>query len=94
MSFTIGKEVIEELKRTLGLDERIQIIIKLWNKEIGSLAKYVDLVGIQNGKLLVEVTSSSHFQELNLKKRSIIKNINQYFGNEKIVKDIKLKLKK
>lgn len=93
MVFTFGGLIIESLKKQLGLDEKFTTVIKIWDDVLGPLAKDAQLVGIKRGQLLVDVTSSAHFQELTLRRREIISKINQYFGKEAVVKDIRLRIK-
>lgn len=94
MSFVPADEIINVLKKNLGLDEKTYALFKIWEKELGSLSKSAEIAGLKNGRLVVEVASSAHFQELTLRKRELTKKINQYFGSEKFIKEIKLKLKK
>lgn len=94
MAFSNAGSIIDLLRQQLGLNEKSYAIIKIWEKEIGNIAKDAVLTGIKGGILIVEVTSNVHLQELSLRKREILRKMNQYFGNEKVVRDIKLKLKK
>ncbi|MBN1621118.1 MAG: DUF721 domain-containing protein [Endomicrobiales bacterium] len=91
--FSTTNEIVEKLKEKLGLDEKIFTIYRIWEKELGALAKDASLYGIQNGCLIIEVASSSHLQEISLQKKRIINRINQYFGNKKVLKGIKIKMK-
>lgn len=94
MAFTSSEKIVSSLKKKLCLNENIIAITKIWDKELGQLAKNVVLEGMQNGYLIVGAKSSSHFQEINLQKRKITNKINQYFGKEKIVKGIKARIKR
>jgi hypothetical protein len=94
MVFTPANDIINLLKRQLGLDENTYAVMQIWERELGPLAKYAELVAFQKRQLIVEVASSVHLQEMTLRRRDLINKINQYFGREKVVKDIKLRLKK
>ena len=94
MTFTPASELVNLIKRQLGLDEKMYTVIKVWDKELGPLAKFATLEAINKGQLIVEVTSSSVFQEMSLRKKELVGKINQHFGKEKVVKGIKLRLKK
>ncbi|MHB9155189.1 MAG: DUF721 domain-containing protein [Endomicrobiales bacterium] len=94
MAFKTSDELIGALKKQLGLDEKMFVVIQVWDKEAGEHAAYARLAGLKKGMLLVEVDSSVHFQELSLRRRELARKINQYFGGEKVIKSIQLKLKK
>ncbi|MCB4792233.1 MAG: DUF721 domain-containing protein [Elusimicrobia bacterium] len=94
MAFTQANAIVNIIKNQLGLNEKTYTVIRVWDKEIGPMSKYASLAAVKKGKLIVEVSSSSVFQEMTLRKTDIIKKINQYFGKEKVVKDIKFELKK
>lgn len=94
MAFTQANEIVNLIKKQLGLDEKIYTVIQVWDKEVGPLSKFAELEAINKGQLIVEVSSSSVFQEMSLRRKELINKINQHFGKEKVVKGIKLRLKK
>jgi predicted nucleic acid-binding Zn ribbon protein len=85
--------ILEALKKQLGLEDEFPAVIMIWEKEVGGLARHAKVSGIKKGVLIIDVSSSAHMQELTVRKRDIIKRINQHFGGKKIVKNIKLELK-
>jgi hypothetical protein len=93
MTFDTSNSLIELLKKQLGLNENVFAVMQIWEKELGPLAQAARIEAFKNGQLIVEVASSAHFQELNLRRRELIKQINQHFGNARVIKGIKLKLK-
>jgi hypothetical protein len=94
MAFIPADEIVNLLKKQLGLDENYFTVLRIWEKEIRPFACNAELSGFSKGRLVVEVASSVHFQELTLRKRELINKLNQYFGARKVVKDIKVQLKK
>lgn len=94
MAFNTSGELTNLLKRQLGLDEKTYAVLKIWEKEMGPQMKYARLSGVKKGTLMVEVDSSVHLQELVLRRRELIKKINQHFGGEKVVRGMQVKLKK
>lgn len=82
------------LKKQLGLDEKTYAVLKIWEKEMGPQMKYAALAGIKKGVLMVEVDSSVHLQEMTLRRRDLIRKINQHFGGAKVVTGMQVKLKK
>jgi predicted nucleic acid-binding Zn ribbon protein len=93
MAFTPAEEIIELLKRKLGLNENTFAIMQIWKNELGAMAQYAELTGFKNGAIYVECATNVHLHELTLRRRELIKKINQHFGKARVVKDIKLKLK-
>jgi hypothetical protein len=94
MALVESNKIVEAIKSSLGLNEKMYTVIQVWDKELGALAKFATLEAIHKGQLIVEVTSSPVFQEMSFRKKEIINKINQHFGKERVVKSIKLKLKK
>jgi uncharacterized protein YdcH (DUF465 family) len=94
MPFTRSEDIINSLKQRLGLDDKMYAVMQAWEREAGAYAPYAVLAGIKKGTLVVDVTTSVHFQELTLRKRELMHKINQYLGSEKVVKNIKFQLKK
>ena len=94
MAFSQVNEFIDVVKKQLGINDEALAIIKIWDNELGSLAQKAKLVGVKDGVLLVEAAASAYVHEITLRRREIIKKINQHFGvNAKVVKKIKVFLK-
>jgi predicted nucleic acid-binding Zn ribbon protein len=94
MAFSQAGDFMEVVKRQLGLDDETLAIIKIWDKELGPLAKKVKLVGVKSGVLLAEAEASAYIQEVTMRRMEILKKINQNFGpHAKVVKQIKVFLK-
>jgi len=93
MAFTRSEEIIEALRRQLGLDEKTYAIMRAWEREAGAFAPYAELAGIKKGTLVIEVTTPVHFQELTLRRRELLDKVNQYLG-QKVIKNIRFQLKK
>jgi len=94
MALTPAHEIINGLRRQLGLDDITYAVMRAWDREAGALIQGAELIGIQKGKLIVAVSNSVYFQELTLRKRGLIKKINQYVGGARVVIDIKVQFKK
>jgi hypothetical protein len=89
MSLVRAGEIINILKKQLGLDETFFIVEKVWKKEVGM--EDVNVTGYKNGVIFAQTHSSVVSYELTVRKNEIIKKLNQYFGNKKI-KNIKVKI--
>lgn len=85
---------IGELKRSWkcfsGVNiERLMILDAIWKKEIGNLSKYVEIMGLKRNTIVVKVHSAVAHQELSLRSRDIIRNLNKHF-NTPCIKFIKI----
>jgi hypothetical protein len=89
MSLVRAGEVINILKKRLGLDETFFIVEKIWGKEVGM--EDINITGYKNGVIFTQTHSSVASYELTVRKNEIIKKLNQYFGSKKI-KNIKVKI--
>jgi hypothetical protein len=89
MSWTSAYDIINLLKKQLGLNEDFFIIERVWKKEIN--IDGIKLNGYKNGIIFIQTQSSVANSEFVIRKRSIIKKLNQYMINQKI-KNIKLKI--
>jgi hypothetical protein len=90
MSWIRSKEIISLLKKKLGLDEDFFTVKKIWEKEIGISS--IEISGYKSGTIFAQTESSVASFELTVRKKEIIKKLNQYIGNSKI-KNIKVKIK-
>ena len=94
MAFSRIDEFMHIVTRQLGIDDTTLAIVKIWDIELGPLAAHAKLMGVKEGHLLVEVTSSTYLQEITLRRTAILKKINQHFGpTAKVAKSIRVFLK-
>mgnify|MGYP001098154058 CR=1 FL=1 len=82
--------VMSILKEHLGIGEEYSVIISVWQREIGS--EKVTLCGYKSGTLFAQAPSTAYINDLNLRKKQIIKKINQYLGKN-LIKNIKCEVK-
>ena len=92
MAFFSSDNIIKSVKTQIGLDEKTYTVFKIWDDILGPLAKNARLTEIRRGQLIIDVASSSHFHELNIRKKELLKKINQYFGGEKVAKSLKIRI--
>lgn len=59
--------------------DRLLILESVWKKEMGSLCDHCVLLGVAKNAITVKTDSSVVANEITLKSRSIIKNLNKYF---------------
>ncbi|MDR2399872.1 MAG: DUF721 domain-containing protein [Endomicrobium sp.] len=89
MSWTKASEIVELLRKRVGLEEEFFTVERVWSKEVG--IESISLTGYKNGTIFAKTQSSVAVSELNFSKKKIINKINQYIGSAKI-KDIKVKI--
>lgn len=88
--FESVSSVINQLKKQLGLDDNYYVLISVWEKEVGN--NKVELNGFKNGIVFARTESAVYLHDFNLRKRQLIKRLNQYFGKT-VVKNIKCEIK-
>jgi hypothetical protein len=89
MSWTQAGKIINLLRKQLGLEEEFFIIEKVFKKEIG--IDGVEITGYKKGTIFSKTISSAVSCEITIRKKEILKKLNQYIGNSKI-KNIKIKI--
>ncbi|MDR1196618.1 MAG: DUF721 domain-containing protein [Endomicrobium sp.] len=90
MPFTEVSEIMEAVKKELGLDEDFFAVIKVWEKELGISG--VEISGYKNGVIYAETDSSAAVNEIMIRKKEILKKLNQYLSSKKL-KNINVKIK-
>lgn len=90
-NLTEVSEIMEAIKKELGLDEDFFIIAKVWEKELG--IEGVQISGYKNGVIYAQTDSSAAINEIMIRKKEILKNLNQYIGGGKKLKNISVKIK-
>jgi hypothetical protein len=88
--FTSVSSIIDQIKKELGLDDNYFILMSVWEKEIGN--NKVELNGFKNGTVFAKTESAVYLHDLSLRKRQLIKRLNQYFGKS-LIKNIKCEIK-
>ena len=88
--FESVSSVINQLKKQLGLDNNYYVLISVWEKEVGN--NKIELNGFKDGVVFAKTESAVYLHDFNLRKRQLIKRLNQYFGKN-VVKNIKCEIK-
>ncbi|MDR1401313.1 MAG: DUF721 domain-containing protein [Endomicrobium sp.] len=89
MSWTPSEKIINLLRRQLGLDDVFFILDKVWGKEVG--IECIKITGYKSGTIFAQTQSSVANYELMIRKKEIVKKLNQYIGSSKI-KNIKVSI--
>jgi hypothetical protein len=89
MAWAKSGEIIKTLRKQLGIDEKFFIIEKIWEKTVG--IEDIELFGCKKEIIFAETSSSSANNEFLIRKKEIIKKINQYL--DKKIKDIRVEIK-
>ena len=84
---TALKSVIEKTGLKKQLEQ--QRVLEMWGQIVGdAIAKNTEAVSVNQGTLVIKAKSAAWRQELQLKKREILKNVNTGSSN-KLIKDIR-----
>lgn len=89
-NLTAVSEIMETIKKELGLDENFFIVAKVWDRELG--IDGVEISGYKNGIIYAVTDSSAAVNEIMIRKKEILNKLNQYIGDKKI-KNIKVSIK-
>jgi len=88
--FVRANTVVSKLLAKYGINtDTYAIFESIWDKELGKLARRIELVGRQRDTLLVKVDNPAYMQELKLRKKEIIEKINGHFGKA-VIDNIKI----
>ncbi|MDE2039099.1 MAG: DUF721 domain-containing protein [Elusimicrobia bacterium] len=60
-------------------DSRLDLLTKVWDKELGHFSKYWSLSGVKKGILYVNPRSAAAAHELQLRSGEIVRSLNKYF---------------
>ena len=90
MEFTEVSSIIKQISDKLGLNDDYFIIMSKWQQELGN--NKIELSGFKDGVIFASAKSAVYVNDLNLRKRQIINNLNQYLG-KKLIKNIKCEIK-
>jgi ligand-binding sensor protein len=77
-------EVIEELKKLLGIDVDFVAMTKIWDTVINIHGSHIS--GYKNGMIYISALNSMTKSEITKDRDRIINLLNQYLGNDKIRK--------
>jgi len=89
-SFSPIGGVMEKVRKQLGIDIDFFVLAKAWRQEIG--INDAELCGYKKGIILAQTQSPAAVHDINIRKKEIIKRLNQYLGDAK-VKNIKTIIK-
>jgi len=89
-NLTTVSEILEPIKKELGLDEDFFTVAKVWDKELG--IEGVEIAGFKSGTIFAQTASSAAVNDIMIRKKEILKKLNQYLGKTKL-KNIKVSIK-
>jgi len=67
----------------------LMILQNIWEKEFKGINEYCELYGIEKNKIILKTKNSVIANEINIRKDSILKDLNKHFRT-KWIKDIKI----
>lgn len=79
MGLTAVADGFPRLTRKLGLTSELTMLERAWSHECGALASQARLAAVERSAIVVEVKSSSAFHELTLRRRELVRRLNQHF---------------
>ncbi len=82
---------VHQLVRKLGLSDHLSMIDRAWEAEIGSLARFTKIIALDGDALVVEATSSPAMQEINLRRKELVRRLNRHFSMN-VINNITVKI--
>lgn len=79
------------LTQQLGLSDQLAFLDRAWEAELGGLARMARIIALDREALVVEVDSAPAMQELSLRKKELIRRINQHFPSP-VIKWLNLRI--
>lgn len=77
---TAGELVQAFRRRTQLQPDKLAILSAVWEKELGTLARHLELAGVKHGTVYVRPSSSAAAQELRMRASSLLRTLNKYFS--------------
>lgn len=81
----------KNITRYLGLSEHLSLIDQAWEAELGGLKKVARIVALDRDALVIEVKSAPAMQELTLRRKELIRRLNQHFPSP-VIKCLTLRI--
>jgi hypothetical protein len=97
MAYNISKKIInsrtsermvEDVLKKLGFDPKSYAVFEIWDRLLGWEANRAKAIGLKGTDLCVEVDSSARLHDLTLRKRQLMKRLNEHFGPRAFISDI------
>jgi predicted nucleic acid-binding Zn ribbon protein len=83
-----GEKMVQGLLKAMGFDPNAYAVFEVWDRLLGKEAEKAKAVGIKGKDLCVSVDSGARLQDLMLRKRGLLKKLNEHFGARPIISDI------
>ena len=69
---------LKGLTKKLGLSPDLWLVERAWDQEIGGLREDAPIAALDQGTLVIEVDSSTVMQEISLRRRELVRKVNQH----------------
>jgi predicted nucleic acid-binding Zn ribbon protein len=89
---TNGQDMVATWLGRLGFDARHVAVFDMWDRMLGRESEKAKAVGLKGQRLCVQVDSHARMHDLLLRKRTLLKQLNDYFGKDAPISDIILEL--
>lgn len=89
-----AQNLVTGLLAKLGYNQDFFAVFEIWDRLLGHQAQKARATGIKHGRLYVEVDSNAHMHDISLRKRQLVKKLNDHFGTRRVISDIILELAK
>jgi predicted nucleic acid-binding Zn ribbon protein len=87
-ALTPANALFQSLLEKLGYQGDLYAVFDVWDRLLGAQATRARATGLRGTRLCVEVDSSARIHDLMLRKRKLLKDLNQHFGPRTVISDI------
>ncbi|MFA5975309.1 MAG: DciA family protein [Elusimicrobiota bacterium] len=91
MALSPIQQEVRSFCREKGLSNHLPLLEKAWQAEMGGWDGQARIVALDNFSLIVEVKSSPAMQEINLRRRELVRRLNRYF-QKAFLRDISVRM--
>ena len=81
----------QQIVRKLGLSEQLPVLERAWDREMGGWGKMARIVALDNFSLVIEADSSPAVQEINLRRKELLRRLNGHLEGS-FIRDITVRV--
>ena len=78
MALASAGQDLPVLSKKIGLSPDLLVLESAWEREIGGLREFAHVTALDNASLVIEVDSAAVMQEISLRRRELVRKINQH----------------
>jgi len=77
-------QAVQAFSKKLGLSTDLMILGHAWDFEVGRLREFARITALDHDSLVVEVDSHAVMQEISLRRRELVRKLNNHLPNPRV----------